>query len=196
LSTDSSIPVKRLSQLSRVTLLDHFRALSKEDLRLRFGGPMTEERLGQYVAGIDLARDAVFGVFDGELRLVGVAHVALMEDGAELGVSVIPGERGKGIGNALFQRANAYARNQFLGQLFMHCLVENQVMMHIARKNGMKMVTEAGEADAYLELAPTDTATIAQEMWQERVALFDVALKAQVHGAKRMAARLRGDPAH
>jgi RimJ/RimL family protein N-acetyltransferase len=193
MSTEPAIPVKRLSQLSRVALLDHFHALSTEDLRLRFGGPMTEERLAQYLAGIDLGRDALFGVFDGELRLVGVAHVARMEDGAELGVSVIPAERGKGIGNALFQRANAYARNQFLGQLFMHCLIENKVMMHIARKNGMQIVTEAGEADAYLELPPTDTATIAHEMLQERVALFDVALKAQVRGAKRMAARLRGE---
>ena len=39
-------------------------------------------------------RDAVFGVLDDELRILGAAHVARSHDHAELGVSVLPGHRG------------------------------------------------------------------------------------------------------
>jgi hypothetical protein len=189
----ANIPVKQLSPLSRDALVQHFLALAPEDYRLRFGRSMTPDAVREYVATIDFDRDAVFGVFDDDLRLAGIAHVARTEDGAELGVSVVPTSRGKGVGSALFERANAYARNHGLRSLFMHCLTQNKAMMHIASKAGMNIVTEAGEADAYLELPPADAATIAQELLQERVALYDIALKAQLKAAKRFAASLRGE---
>jgi RimJ/RimL family protein N-acetyltransferase len=186
------VPVKQLSQLSRAALLDHFLALAPEDHRLRFGRSMTADAIREYVAALDFDRDAVFGVFDAELRLTGVAHVGRTEDDAELGVSVVPGRRGEGIGSALFERAHAYTRNQGLRQLFMHCLIENTAMMRIARQAGMNIVTEAGEAAAHVALPPADAATIAHELLQERVALYDYALKAQLQAAKRLAATLRG----
>ena len=68
----------------------------------------------------------------------------------------------------------------------MHCLVENAAMMHIARKSGMKIVTDGGEADAHLELAPLDAGTVASEFLQERLALFDYSLKAQVLASQRL----------
>ena len=190
----TSIPVKQLSSLSREALARHFLALPSEDHRLRFGRSMAPAAIREYVAGLDFDRDAVFGIFDDELELVGAAHVAPLADGAELGVSVLPGHRGQGVGSALFGRAHAYARNQLLRQLFMHCLAENKAMMHIARKAGMTIVTEAGEAAASLALAPTDAATIAGEVLQERIALFDIAVKAQALATRRLAASLRGEP--
>lgn len=190
----ATLPVKQLSAISRPALVRHFLALPAEDLRLRFGAMKSPDALRAYVTDLDFDEDAVFGVFNGALELVGVAHVGRMRDGtAEFGVSVLPGERGRGIGSALFERANAYARNHLIAQMFMHCLTENKPMMQIARKSGMTIVAAAGEADAYLRLPPADVATIAQELMQERVALFDVALKAQIIAARRLAARLRGD---
>jgi RimJ/RimL family protein N-acetyltransferase len=188
-----SIPVKQLSPISREALIAHFLRLAPEDFRLRFGRSMTPDAIREYVEAIDFDRDAVFGVFDDDLELAGVAHVGRMEDGAELGVSVVPGSRGKGIGSALFERAHGYARNQGLRQLFMHCLTENKAMMHIAGKAGMTIVTEAGESAAHLELPPADAATIARELLQERVALYDIALKTQLRAARRLAANLRGE---
>ncbi len=189
-----SIPVKQLSAVNRAALLDHFLALAPEDHRLRFGRSMTTDAIREYVTAIDFDRDTAFGVFDDDLRLAGVAHVGRTEDGAELGVSVLPDSRGKGVGSALFERAHGYARNQGLRQLFMHCLTENNAMMHIARKAGMNIVTAAGESDAHLELPPADAGTIARELLQERVALYDIALKTQLRAAKRLAASLRGEP--
>lgn len=186
-----NVPTKRLTKVSRERLVRHFLKLTPEDVRLRFGGPHSPEALRSYVESIDFDHDAVFGVFEEHLELVGVAHVARMPgDAAEFGVSVLPGHRGHGIGTALFARANDYARNLLTHTLFMHCLTENAAMMHIARKSGMSIVCDAGEADAYLELPPADAGTIARELMDERVALFDVALKAQVAAARRFAAAL------
>jgi hypothetical protein len=128
----------------------------------------------------------VFGVFDDALHLVGAAHLARADAHAELGVSVLPGHRGRGIGAALLARAHGHARNWGIGALFMHCLTENAAMMHLARKQGMRIVAEGGEADARLELPPATPSSIAQALFDERVGLFDYALKSQFDTARRL----------
>jgi hypothetical protein len=59
----------------------------------------------------------------------------------------------------------------------MHCLAENGAMMHLARGQGMRIATQAGEADAWLELPPADAASFLGAVFEQRVALFDYALK-------------------
>ena len=143
-----------------------------------------------YVSRIDFGHDALFGVLDDELRLLGIAHVARSPAFAELGVSVLEGFRGRGIGSALLARAHLRARNWGVGALFMHCLMENKAMMRLARRQAMDIVTEAGEADAWLRLAPADAASHFGEVFAQRIALFDYALKSQLAGARRLAAAL------
>ncbi len=173
-------PVMRLNAAHRSALRIHFLKLEGSDLRLRFGHPVRQEWLETYVNHINFERDAVFGVFADDLELTGVAHLALHGDTAEFGVSVLPEYRGKGIGKALFERAAAFARNNLMKTLFMHCLTENQAMMHIARSSGMQIVRGSDGADAYLQLPMTDTASLTHELFATRVALFDFALKSQV----------------
>ncbi|MGH8752792.1 MAG: GNAT family N-acetyltransferase [Burkholderiales bacterium] len=190
-----TVLTKQLSSISREALHRHFLALPPEDIRLRFGSALSEEALIAYVDKINFDNDAVFGVFDDNLKLTGVAHLALdpEHDTAELGVSVLPGHRSRGIGTALFKRAEAHARNHYIKILFMHCLTENQPMMHIAGKSGMWVVaTGAGEADAYLELPPPDAANVANELVQERVALWDITMKAQFLSAMKIAQAMAG----
>jgi len=130
-----------------------------------------------YVARIDFERDAAFGVYDDALHLVGAAHVARSGGEAELGVSVLSGHRGRGVGGALLSRAHLRARNWGVRALFMHCLTENDAMMHLARKQAMEIVVESGEADAWLRLSPADASSHFGEVFAQRVALFDYALK-------------------
>jgi RimJ/RimL family protein N-acetyltransferase len=190
-----TVLIKQLSVISREALRRHFLALPSEDVRLRFGSGMSAEGINAYVDKVDFDRDAVLGVFDENLQLTGVAHLALdpEHDAAELGVSVLPEHRGQGIGTALFERAEAHARNHYIKILFMHCLTENQPMMHIASKSGMQVVAAgSGDADAYLQLTPPDAANVAGELIQERVALWDIALKAQFLSAKQIAEAMSG----
>lgn len=181
------IVTRELSRAERAELERHLLALDSEDRRLRFGIALPDQAIRDYAARIDFSRDAVFGVFDDELRLVGAAHLARGDGFVELGVSVLPAHRGRGIGGALLARSHMHARNWGIRTLFMHCLAENGAMMHLARSQGMRIAAASGEADAYLELAPADPASIATELFAQRVGLFDFALKSQILAARRLA---------
>jgi len=186
------VVTRELTRLERPKLAAHFLALNAEDRRLRFGLPISDASVADYVERIDFGRDVVFGVFDDELNLAGAAHLARAEDHAELGVSVLPAHRGRGIGAALLERAHTHARNWGIGMLFMHCLSENAAMMHLARKQGMQIAAASGEADAHLELAPASAASFAKALLAERVGLFDYALKSQFDAARRLLASAMG----
>src|SRR3954466_13131832 len=183
----SRILVKELSRFERPALERHFIALSSEDRRLRFGAGLADAGVRLYVKGIDFRSDAVFGVVDDDLNIVAAAHLARSNGHAELGVSVLPGHRSRGIGGALLERAHMHARNWGVHALFTHCLTENGAMMHLARKQDMDIVTEAGETDAWLKLLPADASSYMGAVFEQRVALFDYALKSQIAGARRVA---------
>lgn len=180
----NTIPVLPLSVTNREALRRHFLALDDEDLRLRFEHAISETTLMQYVDSINFERDAVFGVFDENLELAGVAHLGLIGGVAEFGVSVAPGHRGEGIGTALYRRAYEYSRNHRIDTLFVHCLKENAAMMHIARKAGMEIVLDAAEVEAHLHVPPGDPLSYTEEFLDNRVGLFDLALKSQFLAAR------------
>ena len=179
-------PVRELAALERPALQRHLLALGPDDRRLRFGTPIADSAIGAYVARIDFDRDAAFGVFDEALSLLGAAHLARSGGHAELGVSVLPGYRGQGVGAELLRRAVLHARNWQAHALFMHCLRENRAMMHLARKQGMAISAEAGEADAWLELAQPDAGSFFGEAFEQRVGVLDYALKAQIAQGRRV----------
>lgn len=154
---------------------------------MRFGNALGDSAVRAYVSRIDLGHDAVFGVFGEDLRLLGVAHLARSRASAELGVSVLAGHRGLGIGGALLARAHTHARNWGVRALYMHCLAENAAMMHLARRQGMDIVTDSGDTDAWLSLPPADASSHFGEIFEQRVALFDHAMKTQVRNVRRIA---------
>lgn len=177
----------------RPRLLKHFLALPASDRLLRFGSIVSDEVIARYVANIDFSRDTVFGVYDRWLRLLGVGHLAFAErinsvdSGvtakalvAEFGVSVSTSARGMGVGSALFERAAIRCRNADVDTLYMQCLSSNQVMMHIAKKAGMQIHRDAGEADAYLKIMPAGPGSVMHEALQEQVATIDYTVKANV----------------
>lgn len=187
---ENQILIRELTYLDRAALRRHFLALAAEDRRLRFGIPLNDFAICSYASGIDFERDRVFGVYDDDLHLLGAAHLALAEGHAELGISVLAGHRGRGFGGALLGRAHMHARNRGERALFMHCLAENGAMMHLARKRGMEIGVETGEADAWLKLAPADASTHFGEVFAQRVAVFDYALKKQAVNARLLVGAL------
>ena len=144
----------RLREAQRPALAEHFLALGADDRRLRFGSTLSDDSVRAYVEGINFRRDELFAVTDDDLQLLGVVHVAFTNDTAELGLSVLQQARGLGIGNTLFERAVMRLRNRGASSVFVHCLSENQAMMHLARKHGMRLAYEGGESDAQLRLLP------------------------------------------
>jgi RimJ/RimL family protein N-acetyltransferase len=178
-----AVPVRELHAGYREQILNHLLQLNDEDRRLRFGTQTPDEVIHHYVEQLDFNKDAIFGVFDLDLRLIAMAHLAYLPEqkgqarSAEFGVSVLPDGRGQGLGTALLQRSAVHSRNTRIETLYVHCLANNKAMMHLAQKAGMTVEYAYGDADACLKLPPASTATIVEEAANEQWADMDYALK-------------------
>ncbi|MBI1943002.1 MAG: GNAT family N-acetyltransferase [Betaproteobacteria bacterium] len=181
MGTLPGVAVQKLNPRHRDDIARHLLRLPAEDRRLRFGRAIRDQAIGEYVAGIDLGRDRAFGVSAPDLALIGVAHLALDRStgSAELGLSVDPASRGRGYGYALLQRAVLHAANRGFRALFMYCLAENHIMIHLARKAGLTVVVERGEVDARLALDRSAHGGALQEAIADQIALVDCLLKQQ-----------------
>lgn len=164
------IPIRSLSPRYRDGILTHLLSLEPQDRYLRFGYAATDEQIGRYVGGLNFERDEVFGIFNRDLKLIALAHLAFPDAGAaaqqaaEFGGSVVTKARGRGYGGRLFQHAMLHARNRGFGMLFIHALSENTAMLRIARRAGAKVERAGSESDAYLQL-PNDTLASQLEQW-------------------------------
>ena len=179
--------VHPLAAASRPEILEHLLALTPEDRRLRFGTPSADESIARYVESIDFARDTVFGIYDDMNALVGMTHVAQLDDAVELGLSVHPSRRREGLAQTMFRRAALHARNRGIGELYMHCLSENAAMMHIARKSGMRIVLDGSDRDAWLALPRATPITVGEEFRQRQLVLLDRTLRNAVRATRERA---------
>ncbi len=189
--------VKALSKRDHRRVLRHFLALDSNDRLLRFGSVLRDEQVIAYVNKIDFSNDIVFGVVNRMFQLVGVGHLAFTsreahpdsihytdkEKVAEFGVSVSASARGQGVGTRLFERAAMHCRNSDVDTLYMQCLSSNRTMMHIAKKAGMEIKREYGEADAHLHLPPPSPSSVLAEALEEQVAKIDYAVKRNTRAA-------------
>lgn len=153
--------IDRLGPQDRESLRNHFLALGEEDRRLRFGVSVGDGHIHTYVDGIDFAASHVYGVRSRGAGWIGIGHLSHHDGVAELGLSVMPDGRGRGLGGAIFRYAVARASRLGLGRLYMHCLTSNRAILSIARSAGMSIGSSGGEADAYL-LVPDHADLVAQ----------------------------------
>jgi GNAT superfamily N-acetyltransferase len=194
-----AVLVKSLAERDRRRVLRHFMALDRDDRLLRFGSVLPDPQLEAYVAKLDFTKDIVFGVYNRMFQLVGVGHLAFTsrdahpdsmhytdkEKVAEFGVSVSKSARGQGIGTRLFERAAIHCRNSDVDTLYMQCLSSNRTMMHIAKKAGMEIRREYGEADAHLHLPPPSPGSVLAEALEEQIAKIDYTVKANARAAAK-----------
>ena len=182
-SAGRAVPVRELHAGYRQEILNHLLKLNDEDRRLRFGTQTPDEVIHHYVEGLNFNKDVIFGVFDLDLSLVAMAHLAYLPEhkgearAAEFGVSVLPEGRSRGLGTALLQRSAIHSRNTNIETLYVHCLANNKAMMHLAQKAGMTVEYAYGDADACLKLPPANPATIVEEAANAQWAGMDYALK-------------------
>ena len=170
-------PIKLSSDLQRQEVIKHLLSLDKEDLRLRFGYTPTDSIIEQYVTNSwDKVDHRWYGIYHPEYDgVVATLHAAQMDsETAELGFTVCKELRRHGLGDALFNRGAVWAKARGIKKLFMHCLSENRAVQHIAKKNGMHVVTMfGGEAEADLAL-PYDPAAIVSQALIDHIAVYDM----------------------
>src|SRR6266567_95876 len=166
-------PVIELSRRDRWAIERHFLALDREDRRLRFGTPSSDDWIRSYLEGIDFGRDSVFGVFDKAWQLIGVAHLGRTPEAVEVGLSVLPAHRNLGIGSSLVERAGLRARSWGVRRLIVQFAGDNGAMKHLAAKHGLALEYDRGDVLGALDLcasaaAPprrTGTAAPRQNAW-------------------------------
>jgi RimJ/RimL family protein N-acetyltransferase len=176
---DLSALTRELPADEREHLLTHLMALEPEARRMRFANAISDEGLRQYVEEIDFSRDAVFTVSDENLAVVGAAHLSRADEHAELGLSVLSPARGRGIGAALLERSTARARNWGVHVLFMNCLVENEAVMRLARRQGLQVAVSSGDAEGFVRLPGATLVSVAAEAVAEGLGLIDHGHKAR-----------------
>ncbi|MDV7398992.1 hypothetical protein RZS08_46720, partial [Arthrospira platensis SPKY1] len=82
---------KRLVDKDRQYLFEHFKGLEERDLWMRFGYAASDSALKAYIDKLDFEQDALYGVFDLDLKLLALSHMAVMgkeKKVADFGVSV------------------------------------------------------------------------------------------------------------
>lgn len=161
--------VHELGALDRPRLVTHYRRLGAEDRRLRFGFAMSDEFLHDYVAGIDFARDHVFGIFGPGFELIAVAHMGRMGDTAELGLSVLEPWRREGLARRLVDRAVQRATALGRRELWIHYVQENHAMARFTRELGMRVTQCQGEADAFLALPAASPLALGLDFYRAQV---------------------------
>lgn len=163
----------------------HLQRLQGEDRRLRFGGMVSDDYIVDYVELAFLDSDSQwFGCEDDAGTLVAVCHAGIDNNDAELGFSVDADYRGSGLAQSLFDRAATYVRSRGIREVYMHCLSENSVMKHIARKNQMTVVTEFGESDANVQLDSSRITAALTDAYLDRLTIYDAVMKTQIRFIK------------
>jgi GNAT superfamily N-acetyltransferase len=182
--------VQRLPPEQRPALLAHLLSLPPSDRQLRFGMASAPSVIADYVAKLDFARDTLLGVHDDDLSLAALAHVAFAGAEAEIGLSVLPRHRRRGLGAALLERAVEHARNRGAGALLMDFLSINAPVVRLAQRLGMRIFAAGIESRARLELARPSAASRLAELAGDALAASRGACKAFVAGWNhRLAAR-------
>jgi RimJ/RimL family protein N-acetyltransferase len=176
------VPIAPLNTEHLPKILAHLLALSEHDRYLRFGYTATDEHIERYVAGLNFERDEIYGIFNRNLDIVAMAHLALMQDpgresSAEFGVSVLAYARGRGYGARLFERAVIHARNEKVYQMYIHALSENAPMIRIARKGGATIERDGSETEAFLRLPKRDLDSRVTELVADQFAKTNYSIK-------------------
>ncbi len=181
---DVMVPIRSLGENHRARIAGHLKALDAHDRYYRFGFSANDEQIDRYVNGLNFERDEIFGIYNRNLVLIAVAHLAYAPDtganaSAEFGVSVLPQARGRHYGSRLFERAVMHARNVGVSKLYVHVLSENTAMLRIAKNAGSTFVRDGAETEGHLVLPPATLNTHLTEMVEEQLAQVNYQFKLQ-----------------
>lgn len=176
------VPIVTLSNEHLPQITQHLKDLSEHDRHLRFGYTATDEHINRYVQSLNFERDEIYGIFNTELEIIAMAHLAIIkkegrESSSEFGVSVSAHARARGYGARLFDRAVIHARNEKVYQMYIHALSENAPMIKIARKGGARIERDGAETEAYLSLPKRDLDSRITEFVADQYAKTNYSIK-------------------
>lgn len=183
------VPICHLRTYNLPDIQKHLLSLNAIDRYLRFGFAATDEHIIHYVHSLNFDRDEIYGIFNRDLQLLAMAHLATCDQtnpkeqkqiSVEFGVSVHASARGRGYGHQLFKRALMHARNANAPTILIHALSENAPMLKIARKAGATLEREGGETQALLKVPKGNFKTRLAELFTDHYAQTNYSIKEDV----------------
>ena len=186
---DVLVPICHLRPYNLQDIQKHLLSLNAQDRYLRFGYAANDEHISNYVRGLNFERDEIYGIFNRDLQILAMAHLAIYEQteadqahqiSAEFGVSVNASARGRGYGYQLFKRALMHARNANASTILIHALSENAPMLKIARKAGATLDRDGAETQALLKVPKGNLRTKLAELFTDQYAQTNYSIKEDV----------------
>jgi acetyl coenzyme A synthetase (ADP forming)-like protein len=153
-------------------LLDFFRSLSTESLRLRFHGlPSVRAQLVEPLLEPDwVERGALLGTLageDGAEHVVAVANYVRLRDPAvaEAAFAVADAEQKRGIGTRLLEQLAARAAAVGIERFLAEVLPQNRAMLGVFERAGFELrrERESGVVEVEFDLAPTERYVLSVE---------------------------------
>ena len=183
---------RKLAHLDKQKLLDHFmNDIVDNDRRLRFGFEAPDTSVKEYIDNsikYDYGYTSMWFVVDEGDRIVATCHVSLNRETntAEMGCTVSPDYRNQKIGQELFTRGITWARMAGAEHVFMHCLSENKVIQHIAKKGGMTVVTlDPSEKESTIQVKQNRFEAGFKDYVMDTIAVYDMAVRQQYFFVKK-----------
>jgi RimJ/RimL family protein N-acetyltransferase len=183
---------RKLSHLDRQKLIDHFmNDIVDEDRRLRFGFEAPDTSVKEYInksIDYDYGYCSMWFVVDEGDRIVATCHVSLNKETntAEMGCTVSPDFRNQKVGQELFNRGITWARMAGAEHVFMHCLSENKIIQHIAKKGGMTVVTiDPSEKESTIQVKQNRFEAGFKDYIMDTIAVYDMAVRQQYFFTKK-----------
>ena len=191
------IPRKVINEADKENLLRHFlQDIVGEDRRLRFGHLLPDAGVEDYVEKTfkDFGCKNMWFIVDMpstytlNRKVIASCHVSYdsKTNTAEMGCTVSKDFRGKKIGQELFNRGVTWARMLGAETIFMHCLSENKVIQHIAKKGGMTVVTlDPSEKESTIQVKQNRFEAGFKDYVMDTIAVYDMAIRQQYFFVKK-----------
>jgi GNAT superfamily N-acetyltransferase len=160
-------------------LASHFLALPANDRFLRFGWVMTDVDIVAYVETLLQSIGNVFVVVEPAPDISGALHLEFTSYGVELGLSVSPWARGKGIGTLLLERAALLASARGARTLFVRNLNFNAALRRLAHRVGMQVACAPSARSTRLELPAASNGRLGHGSVTGTITLADYSLRSQ-----------------
>ena len=144
--------VLRLDAIWRPAVRKHLLALGPDDRYGRFASPLPDVAVVAYADSIDFAHDLCFAIVEPDGQLSGFLHLAVHGQVAELGASVLPGQRRQGRARCLFKTALASAVDQGIREI--HLATGHPVARRICGRLGYLCKTQSVYPRGVVSLAP------------------------------------------
>ena len=159
----------------------HLLSLDEESRYMRFGYHIRTDQIRElckkWQANAD--KHVIFAIENEDLEIVGIGHVSLEDSPGELAFSVLKECQGQGMGDALMKRCIEYCQNHNIKTGCMVCLGSNDKIKSLARKHGILVKTEYGDASAEVAIPDPSPVSIWHEAINDSWARIDHLGKAQ-----------------